>query len=274
MRRTPLTLVLAVLASFALLAGCGASGGSDDASDTTVAETTAPEAPDDTTTTTDDDTDDDEGDDPDPSGSITEADLEAILPTAADVGNGYVLGEDDEAEDDDESDADDTDAAFEEACPALNELEFDGEEVEGPSRTFEVPGDEREISVQLSLDPTVFAEDEIDDLIAAFDECGQVDITDDESGMGISFELAAERSDEFGDYGMQLDLDASFAFFGAPIEIQLRGLIFGLNGVGVFISAASGMDEGESGFELTPVPLDEDVLLEVAALMEERVGAL
>ena len=268
MRRT-LLLLIALLGTLGLLAGCGTSGG-DDATGTTAANGSS----------ADDKTDDgsDEG-----SGSMpTTEELEALLPTAEEVGSDYTEqapDTGDDGEDSADSTDDEMDQKFEEACPGISELEFldmgssdDGED-DSVTASF-ATDDDREVEV--TLDPTLdqLNEDNLDTLVDALDGCDDIEVTDEEEGFSFTISLQAERDDTYGDFGLAMTFEATIAFFGMEIPLTFAGQAFSVDGIGVTVSATSGVIEDEEAFEMTPVPYDADVLADLSALMEERVGSL
>ncbi len=182
-RRT--ALLLTTLTLLVVLAGCGATGGNDHA-------------------------------------DATPAQLEAILPTADDVGADYELDESDEDDStDNDADGDGTDDDMADACPALAELSLEGSAADNEdevTRSFTADDDR---SVEVSLDPTPadLTEDKVAELVDAVNECGTVDLSDDESTM--TMDLSAELDDSFGDYGVRLTIGANVEAMAA--EAQGRG---------------------------------------------------
>jgi hypothetical protein len=251
MRRS---LILVLMAGSLLVAACGTSGG--DATTTTA----APPA-------------------------FTSEDLEAILPAASDIGPDYTLEEssDDEsggaAEDEDDDEAttgadeeDPSDKAFEEACPKAQELDLMDDEADENddevSVEFSTPRDQ---GIEVALDPTPGEMDEakLEELIEAFNDCGTIEYEDPDTGT-ISMTLSAEPLEDVGDFGADVSLRASLELFGVPIEIDFRGYLFVVDGVGVTVTASGGIDSGT--FEATPG--EADLLPGLAAEMETRVRSL
>lgn len=272
--RRRLLLLIALLASLGLVAGCGTSGG--EASSTT---TTAAPAPDDGAddATTTEPTDADEPDQPDDGGTATISveELEALLPTEEEVGNGYVLEEstaDGTAETDDDEDTDSTDQQFEEACPGLAELDFldDASDADDSSAMVSfATEDERELEVELDPTSEDFTEDNLDELIDAFADCQDLEITD-EDGFTSTISISAQPDGSRGDFGLRLDMDISIDFLGTPVSFQFAGQAFKIDDIAVFVSATSGLEETETDF--TPIPLDEELLGDISDLMENRVN--
>ncbi len=281
MRRFPILVLLALVLS--LLAACGTSGGDDSAGSD--AKTT-------TSAASNEDEDDDTPATPadgDPSDRPTSATLADLLPTAEEVGPGYEMSDEDLGDDADESDDDGDDAdgddagddadeddpteqAILEACPGadiLSELDnSDDDNADEVSREFE---NEAEASIEVALDPTPdqFNEETVAKVVEALSDCGTI-TTEDGDGGQIEMELSAEETDEFGDFGLTMTMDATFSIMGMTIPISFRGLIFSVDGTTVSVVATSGLDEAT--FE--SVPGDYDLVPELAALMEERVASL
>jgi hypothetical protein len=255
--RRPLLLLLTLLATLGLLAACGTSGGQD-----------APTASEDQT-------------EPDGGGATaTREQLEALLPTAEEVGSEYELdessadGDDDDGDDEDEDD--EIDRQFEEACPGIADLDFldsgSGADDDAASATFTTE-DDREVEV--NLDPLLdeLNEDNVDALVDALADCTDIEVTD-EDGFTLAIDIRAERDDTFGDFGLRMDFEATVTAMGFEIPLTFAGQAFSVDGIGVTISATSGIIEDDEAMELTPVPFDEDVLASVSELMAERVGSL
>jgi hypothetical protein len=260
---------LAVLAFAALLLGaCGASGG-DDASAGSGGSTTTTTAPaDGSTTTAPDGEDPDEGDDP--GGSEVDVDaLEAALPEAADIAPGFSVVEDDEEEDDGEDSA--ADKAMEEACPDaaeyFAEIEDDQDDDE-LKRTYEHT-DSRQ--VEISIDPNGRDDMEtadIDKVVGLFQACDEIEYEED--GATTRMTIDAEVDEEHVTKGLLLNIHVvvEAPMLPAPIDVNLKGLLFLVDQVGVSVMMIDGLDEDT----MKPVPSDWDRLYELATEMEDRVG--
>lgn len=279
MRRSPLLVLLALVPVLAFLASCGTSGGDDadsgDKTTTTAAASDdegADEPVDEPTTT--------KADDGDSGGSVTSAQLADILPTVDDVPAGYEVSDEDlgdepeESDDPDESsdEEDPTEQAMIEACPGaeiLEELDNSSEDnADEVSREF---SNEADATLEVALDPTPdqFDEATVDKVVDALSDCGTIE-TEDEDGNAITMEISAEKTDEYGDFGVRMTMSAEFSMMGMTIPIEFEGLIFDVGGVTVSVTASSGLDDAT--FE--PVPGDYDVIPELASSMQERVESL
>lgn len=247
-------LAIAALALLLPLAACGTSGGEDGAS--------APE-----------------GDGS--SSAPTEAELESILPTAEEVGEGYTVVTDDadDADDDDQgtddtaedTEADDaTDDAFAEACPGadiLEGLDSADDDADQVAREFE---NEQQATIEVSLEstPDDITEEKVAELIDVLNECGTIEMEEDGTSMELTFE--AEPYDEHGDYGAQLSMEATATVMGIPLEIGFSGVLFSQDGTTVSVTASSGLDEDT--FE--QVPADDQLIAPLAELMSQRLAEL
>ena len=274
MRRSPLLVLIVLLALVGFATGCGTSGGNEATKTSTSA--------DDSASSSDDKSDDasDDGDQSDDSSTPTSAsteDLKAILPTLDDLDDpDYVdeevqLGADDTSDESDDS----SDQEIEDACPGISELEFfddtQSDDDDSVSVTFSAD-DQREVEVRLDPTATALTEDNLDKAIEVLNDCGEVSLEEDGTEMTMYFH--AERDDSFGDHGLRLEMQASFDYLGMGIDLEFIGRAFWTDGVGVFVSASSGFEESDSGMPGDAVPLDEDHIDAMSELMVERVGSL
>lgn len=272
----PKRLLPALIAAALLLAGCGASGGDaattsrsggQEPASTTTADAGGDDGGDDETTTT--------GEDDGGGKELTSDDLEAILPTAADIGPDYEVKEDDDDVYESTTttapgEEDPTEAALREACPKAAELDLMSDEANEDEVGVEfATEDDRGIEVTLDPTPVGIDDDTIDDIVEAFNDCGVVEFEDPDSG-SMTMELSAERLDGVGDFGIEIRLDTALTLFGVPITIGFHGYLFDVDGVGVSVTSSDGLDPGT--FE--SVEGDDDLLPGLAAEMEQRVEAL
>ena len=278
MRRHPLLALLVLIPVLSLLASCGASGGDEAKTDGTTATTTAG-SDDDSSTTVDGSGDDSGGSGERP----TSAQLADLLPTVDDIGGDYEQSDEDLSDEADSSDdsgddsssdegSDPTEEAIIEACPGaeiLNELDNTSDDnADEVSREFSTPAD---ATIEVALDPTPdqFDEDTVDQVVEALSDCGKI-TTEDEDGNAIEMEISAEKTDEYGDFGVSMKMNASFSLMGMTIPIDFEGLIFSVDGTTVSVVATSGLDD--TTFEA--VPGDYDKIPDIATLMEDRVASL
>lgn len=258
--RSLLLPVATVLVGAALLlAGCGASGGedakADDTTTTAPATTTAPE--DDKTTTT--------ADGSDPGDGPTSDDLEALLPSAADIGDGWKVDTSD-----DDSDSSALDKAIEEQCPDATALATDDDESTDSVKRSYVDGADRQIQVELSPSAMEVEDDFLDELVTAINDCPDVTFT--EGTVTTSLDLEAQTSEDYGDQAVQLHVAASIteASLSEPVTLDLYALVFRTEEVGVRITASDGLDSDT----LEVTPSDGDQLTALADNLDQAVAQL
>ena len=254
-------LLIALTAFALLLVGCGTSGGSDSSSAKTEGDSTA---------TTED-------------GSpkkVTSKQLEAILPKAADIGAGYEVSDTKRAGESSSSTTTSSDtgtttpdpmqAEMEKQCPKAAELDFlDDTDTTNDDVSVEFKND-KDQGIEVSLDPTggPVTEDNIDQVIEAFNDCGTLTVTDPDMGE-MTMELSAKPTD-VGDFGADITMNAKLDLFGVPVTLDFHGLIFSVDGVTVGVTASSGLDANT----MEPTPIDDEDLPDLAAEMESRVKTL
>lgn len=254
MRRS---LAIAAACSLLFVAGCGTSGG-DQASDSkggdAGATTTAAEAP---------------------AKAVTTDQLEALFPKPSEIGPGYgkpeiTHGSNSSNSDINDDGADGMDAAMKEQCPKAAELDFLNDSEPNKDEVSAKYKTKKDQEIEISLDPTPgpVNEDNLDQVIEAWNDCGTVTLTDPSTGE-MKMELAAERLDGVGDYGAKISLNATFELFGMPIGIDFTGYLFNVNGVLVGVTAAGGLDDS-----MEAVKGETQLLEPVSKLMQERVESI
>lgn len=259
MRRS---LISALFVTAFLLAGCGASGGSETSSgtdaskattSTTATTTAAPKAP----------------------KAVTAAQLQAILPKPADIGTDYrvkkssgstasttttAVGQEPSA----------SDKAFEEACPKAKKLDLMNDDPNDDEVNIEFDTeDDRGFEVSLDPTPKGFSKDTMDQVIDAYNECGEVSFTDPDTGK-MTMQLSAKPLEGVGDYGADVTLSADFDLFGQPTTIAFHGYLFVVNGVGVTVTASDGINPAT----MANVPGDTKLIAPVSTEMEQRVRSI
>lgn len=270
-----LRLLAGAAALLLVLAGCSASG---DDSVSSGASTTASDRSEPSTTTTEADGPTTTEDRPDPTtgtggtSDLTIDDLEAILPSASDVGSGWTARPDDESSGDDtDDDPDATERALEEKCPELADLtaELDdpaqGERDTG--RVYSGP-DDLQLQVGLKLDATSDVQGMVDS-VEAMDACS-VTVTEDGTTSSIDFDARADGSRGDGGVAIDATIRLEDAMLSKPLELQLHMVVFLVDDVGVFVGATDGLSDAD----FTVVPSDPELLGDVADLMENRVEDL
>lgn len=254
-----------VVAAVLLLATACSAGGDDDAGTTTTsgdpAVTTTTTGDDDPVTTT-------EADDAPPADRLTAEDLEAILPDAAELGDGWEEAPADD-EDTDEGDAPE-DQAIEEQCPEAAGLGGDDDEDdEEVVRTF-TDADGAEVEVSLSPTAEEIDPDELSTLVDALNDCGTLTVEGDD-GSTTTYDFEAAIDDERGDQGLraQIGLTLELPEVGV-VELTLYVLSYRDGDVGVSISGFDGLDQAT----VEAIPIDPDVLVTVADGIDERLAEL
>lgn len=257
MRRATL---IALTALALLLVGCGTSGGSDSAeTDSGGATTTA-----------------DDGSSSEPK-AVTSKQLEKILPVAADIGEGYEVSDTTRpgastttTPGGSTTAPDPMEAEMKKQCPKAAELDF----LDDTDTTNDEVGVEfknaKDQGIEVSLDPTAgpINEENIDQVIEAFNDCGTLNVTDPDMGE-MEMKLSAKPL-EVGDFGADITLNAKLDLFGVPVTLDFHGYIFSVDGVTVSVTAISGLDSTS----MEPTPLDDERLPDLAAEMEDRVKSL
>lgn len=199
---------------------------------------------------------------------LTAEQLEAIMPTADDIGNGYAPKAP-EAEDDDVV----SDAAMEEACPEATELAAqlgtDEESTNVVEREFETE-DGRQIQIALNPEAEELADDELSDLIAAVNDCEPVKHSDEDADTTFTFEMSED--DQWGDQGFEMTFDVRVESeqLPQPLDLELHGVGYRLGTVGVTVFATDGVDETT----FAAVPADVELASELAADLEPEIEAL
>jgi len=245
-------IALVALAALAFVAtSCGSSGGSDASTTTTAKASTTTQAKTTTTAVNDD--------------RPTKADLEAILPTAADIGAGWTL----DTSTDDSSSA--QDKAMDAQCPALKDLGTtnDVADKNKVKHSFTNAAGEQ-IEVSLSNDADKVDQAELAKKIEAVNSCGPITSTSD--GVNTTIVLQAKANDAYGDFGVQMQAKVTLESeqLPQPVELNLYGLMFRSGTVGVSITGFDGLDQ--TTLKVTPV--DTDALVAQAEAMQSAVKNL
>jgi hypothetical protein len=241
----------AVFTAALLLAACGSSDGSDaESADPTTTTATAEKT---TTTEATDPTTPDAPDGP------TADELEALLPTVDEVGEGWV-------DDPDEQNADAAiEVATEAQCPSAAGLLAPAEEGE-PTAAFENDlGQTLRVTFSPDADPI-----DDDDLQALIDEINGCDpVTAEDGGFTFTASFEAAVNEEHGDQGVQIAAAVTIADGTDTYEVNKYRLLFLEGTVGTTISGGDGLlDDG------TVNPIDGNGLEAVATEMAKRVAAL
>ncbi|QXC62804.1 hypothetical protein KSP35_08505 [Aquihabitans sp. G128] len=256
----PTRLLVAVLAATTLLVGACSAGGSDDAGDKT---TTTARADKTTTTAADEETTTTEGTDPggdDP----TTSDLEAILPTADDLGAGWTAST--------ESDDGQEDTTIEDQCPeAAALIPTDDEDDSDHAKAHFQTSDGREVSVELTPEAKQLGKDDLEQYATALNDC-KPEITDPDTGLKTAFAFDVTPTDAYGDAALQIEATVTLSGDALPktIELMLYSLVYRTGSVGVEISGQDGVDDATAAVKA----FDPDLLIKLADDVDPKITDL
>lgn len=198
------------------------------------------------------------------------AELAAILPTALDLGEGWV--EVPPSEPDTADDPSSTEAALRDQCPALAALVADdtGGDEGDVVRTF-VDGDGREVEIELDPDAEALGDDELQEAVDATNACDQV-VVDDTDGVTTTLRFQATVDPDHGEQAVKLQADVGILLPSEeePISLTLYGLVFRTGPVGVKLTATDGLDSESLGVNRT----DMDLLTRLSDRLEASVDDL
>ena len=203
-----------------MLVACGVSGGSDD----------GPTPADDARPTLDE--------------------LEALLPEAADLGEGYELvssNEDPTEADDDDDDPMGLDSALDDACgPAVTDWMDAGgdgpDEDEEVVRHFSTDVDQT-VQTDIGFTSREVSDDQLAELIDALRDCEQatVDLPDG----SLDVQISASEEAEIGDQAVRVFMDLTMHIDGLPqpITVSMEGITYVRGPVTVMVMVGDGLDE-------------------------------
>lgn len=255
-RRPRRFLAVAATSAF-LLAGCSTSGGSDAAPSTTKAPKSSTTIADETTTTTEAD---------DPGEGPSSEDLEALLPTAADLGDDWEV--DDSAVDSDEDD--ETDKALEEQCPGTAAFTLNDDEDDDVQANFANTDNSRmEVSVTPSAND--LSDEDLEAAVEAINDCDDITLTDSDD-ITTTFTFSADLDPDYGDQGIRLEAEVTLegGTIPQPVTLMVYAVFFRYGSAGVSVTGTDGIDEAT--FE--PIDVDTDLLLELADDLDQKVSEL
>jgi len=257
---TPTRVLVALLAAGTLFAGACSAGGSDAATTTTKAEKTSTTA--DKTTTTDDGTSTTEATDPG-DGPSTE-DLQAILPTAADLGTGWTEEAADTSGDSDSS-------ALDEQCPDVAKLDGDSDDSDDSDHATVSFTDAKAERVAVELDPTATSrtEQELSDYVDALNACKA---TTTDNGLTTAFSFEVTPTDAYGDQGLKIEttINVTGAALPKPVKALLYTLVYRSGTVGVQIDGQDGIDDATAAV----TAFDPDQLIKLADAIDPKISDL
>jgi hypothetical protein len=203
-----------------------------------------------------------------PSGPLTLDELRTILPTAAEVGPGFVLDENPTEV------ADDARVFDEESlmvCPGLANLllEPDDPSAESAEVKFSDQASTRVVEVRISpaeeVADVAAAQAELDELIAGIDACPL--IIGEVAGIGLYTAFPAiEQLEGPGDSAYRFTLDGTLANEMLTLPLDFRITFWERDGVTVIVAATSGLDD-----VFDAVPNDDAALDALAAAVDARL---
>lgn len=202
------------------------------------------------------------GDDDGETPTIDAGELESVLPTPGEIGDGWELATDPDAPEPGER----SDLAR--RCPALADIEAVNGGTGTVTREYRHP-DGRHIEISLDPASPVYTDDEVDEIVGAIDACDEVVIAHpDGSETTVGFE--SRPTDAYGDQGIRLSVTSVRT--GADhdgVEIRTEGHAYRRAGVGVGVRTTDGTD-GAGG----RVPSDPDQLDSLAAQLDASLEEL
>lgn len=244
--------VSALFAGALLLTACGSSGGSDssekDPTTTAAEKATTTTAADEEATTTVATAD-----------GPTADELAAIIPTAADFGEGWVI---DESEPGPESAVETATAA---QCPDAAALLAPAEDDEVTTAYTGPMQESARITLASGVDPLDPA-----DVQAVVDSVNGCDaVTAEEDGVTYTVTFDASANDQYGDGGVQIAAAASITDGTTTYEVTKYRVIYTVGSVGLTITGGDGLAE-----DGTVTPIDEAGLDAIATEMAKRAETL
>ncbi|HET8930743.1 MAG TPA: hypothetical protein VFN21_08810 [Acidimicrobiales bacterium] len=211
--------------------------------------------------------------------SLTAAELEELLPTAAEIGPGYsVVTMNDAAT----AQADEEwNEATRDACPELYEVSSDFAQLftvaysQAPTFVQRVYADAatREVEVDLT-DGADFipTEEQLDKLIAATNSCDMIRLSDEQTGNEVSMKLRANPDSHYGDLGMVMTMDIKRTSPLLPRTVKSSGHVrtFQRGETTVSITTIDGIDLQT----LRPVPVDYRLAADLAEELDGEIQRL
>ena len=251
--------LLAVAATSAiLLAGCSTSGSSDAATSTTKPKVSSTTELEKTTTTTEVDA---------PADGPSSSDLEALLPTADDLGPDWSV--DDSVVDSAEDDA--SDKALDEQCPDAAALTQNGSDKEDEVKANFQNDDSSAMEVSLTSSATDLSDKDLQTAVDAINDCDDVTVTDSD-GVTTTFSFEADLDPDYGDQGIRLQAEVTLdgGTIPQPVSLMVYAVFFRYGSAGVSITGTDGIDQ--ETFET--IDVDTDLLLQLADDLDQQVSDL
>lgn len=260
--------LLAAVLLAAILTACSTSGGSDDdAATTTTVDVTSSTEEGGPTDEPPDDTADDTADEPATTDSSDIGDLDALLPTEADL-PGWTETYRGPRPPKDDSGQTAADTAIADQCPDADSLltEFEDSRDDRPraQATFTKDGIEAEFTVGEPADH--FTPENVDALVDALDGC-EVEYAEDGYEWLIVFFPASD--DTYGDYGFRTWMASEILLpNGEMTELHVRGHMFALDGLAAEVAVTDGIEDDGA-----PIPADPDLIDQWLPQMEATILA-
>ena len=252
-------MIVAGLALASTLTACGVSDGTDAATTDPPSATSTTDA---TRSTTTSSTEPDVPDEPSRSGRPTEDELEAALPTPAEVGPGYKVTDVSGMPGGKRQDP-----RVAGKCDVF-ELE-EGLRTEGgvnAKHSYGIHGLST-VGAGLAIRPPTFSKQNLDLLLEAYERCRPFTVEDPDFGT-IAYDIEASPS-PYGDFGMTYRSAVSYTYEGKPYAVEGRGTMFAVGNIAVGVIVRS--DVRADG---TIEPLDASLIDPLARLLEARAATL
>lgn len=210
-----------------------------------------------------------------PSGrDFTTSELQAILPTAAEVGQGYRVKPDTGGGNNNDVEVE---AALTAACPGIEEAfanfgteDDDGTENENVVEVSMEDDDERGFEVKVNAEPSLDPAT-VDGQIDVINGCEPFTF-DGGDGSDITMTMQADRTDAFGEVAVDFTLELLIENdqLPVPVDLTFASRSFLVDTVSVTVTVSDGLDT--KAFET--IGRDTDLLEEFSAEMETRVTDL
>jgi hypothetical protein len=207
-----------------------------------------------------------------PGAGPTAAQLTAILPVAADLGEEWAVAP--EVEADPPGDRPAADLALEEQCPDLADLVGADAEAAGDGETVVrsfVDLDGRELEIEIDPDARARTDAELQEAVDAINACDEV-VLPDRGGVATTLRFQATVDPDHGEQAVKLQADVRLTLESQeePISLTLYGLVFRTGPVGVQLTATDGLDPDDLEVNRT----DMDQLTGLSERLEASVDDL
>lgn len=211
--------------------------------------------------------------------SLSAAELESLLPTAAEIGAGYSVVTMDAAATEQADEA--WNKATRDACPELYEVSSDFAQLftvaYGQTPTFvqRVYADAASRGVEVDLTDGgdfIPTEEQLDKIIAATNSCDTIRLSDEQTGSDVSMKLRANPDSHYGDLGMVMTMDIERKNPLLPRTVKTSGHVrtFQRGATTVSITTVDGIDLTT----LRAVPVDYRLAAELAEELDAEIKQL